>query len=41
MMTEPRALPAGDYGVLVEGRVVAIVERKSLASLATSLSDEA
>ena len=37
--TERRALPAGDYGALVEGRVVAVVERKSLANLATSLSD--
>jgi hypothetical protein len=37
--TERRALPAGDYGVLVEGWVVAVVERKSLANLATSLSD--
>jgi hypothetical protein len=37
--TERRALPAGDYGALVEDRVVAIVERKTLANLATSLSD--
>jgi ERCC4 domain len=37
--TERRALPAGDYGALVEDRVVAVVERKTLANLATSLSD--
>ena len=37
--TERRALPAGDYGALVEDRVVAVVERKSLANLAASLSD--
>ena len=34
-----RALPAGDYGAVVEGTVVAVVERKTLANLATSLSD--
>jgi hypothetical protein len=37
--TELRALPAGDYGCVVGDRVVAVVERKSLANLATSLSD--
>jgi ERCC4-type nuclease len=37
--TERRALPAGDYGVPVEDRLVAVVERKSLANLASSLSD--
>ena len=39
MTAERRALPAGDYGALVQDRVVAVVERKSLANLATSLSD--
>jgi hypothetical protein len=34
-----RALPAGDYGVEHEGAVVAAVERKSLADLASSLVD--
>ncbi len=37
--TERRALPAGDYGVLVDDRVVGIVERKTLVNLASSLSD--
>jgi hypothetical protein len=37
--TERRALAAGDYGALVGDRVVAVVERKSVANLATSLSD--
>jgi hypothetical protein len=32
-------LPVGDYGVLHEGQVVALVERKSLADLAKGLSD--
>ena len=36
---ERRALAGGDYGAIVEGRVVAVVERKTLANLATSLSD--
>lgn len=36
---ERRALPGGDYGAVVDGRVVAVVERKTLANLATSLSD--
>ncbi len=36
---ERRALPGGDYGAVVEGRVVAVVERKTLENLATSLSD--
>lgn len=36
---ERRALPAGDYAVLVEGSVTALVERKTLENLATSLSD--
>ncbi len=36
---ERRALPAGDYAAIVEDAVVAVVERKTLANLATSLSD--
>jgi hypothetical protein len=36
---ERGALPAGDYGAIVGGSVVAVVERKTLANLATSLSD--
>jgi hypothetical protein len=36
---ESRTLPAGDYGVVVDGAVVAIIERKTLDNLATSLSD--
>ena len=34
-----RALPAGDYGATVDGQLVAVVERKTLENLATSLSD--
>ncbi len=34
-----QALPAGDYGVEVDGEVVAVVERKSLADLSHSLVD--
>ena len=37
--TERRALPADDYAALVDDLVVATVEHKSLANLATSLSD--
>ncbi|MBE1604148.1 ERCC4 domain-containing protein [Actinopolymorpha pittospori] len=33
-----RALPCGDYGVVVAGRMVAAVERKSLADLVSSLT---
>jgi hypothetical protein len=33
-----RALPCGDYGVVVDGRLVAAVERKSLADMASSLT---
>jgi ERCC4 domain len=33
-----RALPAGDYGLTVAGRLVAAVERKSLPDLVTSLT---
>jgi ERCC4-type nuclease len=36
---ERRALPAGDYGLLVNGKVAGIVERKTLANLSSSLSD--
>ncbi len=37
--TERRALPAGDYGVEVNGEIVAVVERKTLADLAARLVD--
>ena len=36
---ERRALPGGDYGVVQGNAVVAVVERKTLENLATSLSD--
>jgi hypothetical protein len=36
--TEKRALTAGDYGVELDGRLVAAVERKSLADLVSSLT---
>ena len=36
--TERRNLPAGDYGVELGGRVVAVVERKSLGDLISSLT---
>jgi len=36
---ERRALPAGDYGAVTKGNVIAVVERKTLANLASSLSD--
>ncbi|HUG86539.1 MAG TPA: histone-like nucleoid-structuring protein Lsr2, partial [Euzebya sp.] len=35
---QKRALPAGDYGVEVDGRLVGAVERKSLSDLASSLT---
>jgi hypothetical protein len=35
--TIKRALPCGDYGVAVDDRLVAVVERKSLADLVSSL----
>jgi hypothetical protein len=35
--TVKRALPCGDYGVTVDGRLVGVVERKSLADLVSSL----
>jgi hypothetical protein len=37
--TQRRALPAGDYGVALEGEIVAVVERKSLDDLAHRLID--
>ncbi|HEY7816129.1 MAG TPA: ERCC4 domain-containing protein [Nakamurella sp.] len=37
--TTKRALPCGDYGLIVGGQLVAAVERKSLADLVTSLFD--
>jgi ERCC4 domain len=37
--TQRQALPAGDYAVEVDGKVVAAVERKTLADLAGSLVD--
>ena len=36
---ERRTLPAGDYGAMAGDAVVAVVERKTLENLATSLSD--
>lgn len=36
---ERRALPAGDYALVVDGALIAVVERKTLENLATSLSD--
>lgn len=36
---ERRALPAGDYGAVAGDVVLAVVERKTLENLATSLSD--
>ncbi|MDQ6617876.1 MAG: hypothetical protein M3083_24805 [Actinomycetota bacterium] len=36
--TAKRALPCGDYGVVVGGRLIASVERKSLADLVASLT---
>jgi hypothetical protein len=37
--TQRRALPAGDYGVALDDEIVAVVERKSLADLASSPVD--
>lgn len=37
--TTKRALSCGDYGVVVDGRVVAAVERKSLSDLVSSLTN--
>jgi hypothetical protein len=39
VMIERRALAGGDYGAVVNDTIVAVVERKTLANLATSLSD--
>jgi hypothetical protein len=36
--TVRRALPAGDYGIVLHGRLVAAVERKSLPDLVSSLT---
>lgn len=36
---ERRALPAGDYAAVVGGAVAAVIERKTLENLASSLSD--
>jgi ERCC4 domain len=36
--TVSRALPCGDYGVMLNGRLIAAVERKSLADLTSSLT---
>lgn len=38
VVTTRRALPCGDYGILVEDLLVAAVERKSLPDLVTSLT---
>ncbi|MGV0644631.1 ERCC4 domain-containing protein [Mycolicibacterium sp. XJ2546] len=37
--TVQRALPCGDYGLVVDGQLVASVERKSLADLVSSLTN--
>lgn len=37
MTTVRRALPCGDYGITLGDRLVAVVERKSLADLVSSL----
>ena len=39
MTTVKRALPCGDYGVSLDGRLIAAVERKSLPDLVSSLND--
>ena len=36
--TVKRALPCGDYGLVVDGRLIASVERKSLTDLVASLT---
>ena len=36
--TVKRALPCGDYGIVIDGRLVASVERKSLVDLVASLT---
>lgn len=40
LVIERRALVAGVYAVVVDEAVVAVVERKTLDNLATSLSDD-
>ena len=37
--TVARALPCGDYGLVVDGRLVAAVERKSLSDLVSSVTN--
>ena len=39
VVTVKRALPCGDYGLTVSGRLIAAVERKSLTDLVSSLID--
>ncbi len=39
LTTERRALAAGDYAAIVDDAVVAVIERKTLENLTTSLSD--
>ena len=39
VVIERRALPAGDYAAAVGGAVAAVIERKTLENLASSLSD--
>jgi len=38
--TVKRALPCGDYGITIDGQLVAAVERKSLADLMSSLTND-
>ena len=37
--TVSRALPCGDYGIVADGRLVAVVERKSLLDLVSSVTN--
>lgn len=37
--TERRALSSGDYGLILDSAVIAVVERKTMDNLATALSD--
>jgi hypothetical protein len=39
VVIERRALPAGDYAAFLDGKLLGLVERKTLDNLATSLSD--
>jgi hypothetical protein len=39
VVTVKQALPSGDYGVALEGRLIAVVERKALPDLVSSLSN--